>query len=276
MSESLAVPPTRSNEVSPTRNEVARAQSAMAASTQPQPQQRPPGGRHADELYDRDGRAASSASAYHAKRNLEVNGVLSAAGVPQSVIEEILPKISELTKLSLLAERSIADLKEARLEFDKKLKESLTPEQISAYTNFEQSKPFNDEATRLNEFAATAGHGLKDETLQEFKAAVAQAGVFTVIPCLGPFDSHFTPRVGNDDVLQGLKEDSERIASMRVKVIEQLNGKIGGNELSVVDGYFDSRLKAVEFTRTQVLAPFDPVAEMEKRREAFLGKRTKP
>jgi len=159
--------------------------------------------------------ASNNAEAY--------NRAFSTLGIPPEKREQLQNHLAKIHKASLECEASIAQVRDARREYDKRIRSVLGEEDYSRYRQFEDSKPAWSEVENIQKFFVETGNSALNSQQQQTLASLIQTAEATEEGWWhGPYDPLPQVRMGKDEVLPWAEQQLEQITESAGQVLGRL------------------------------------------------------
>jgi len=159
--------------------------------------------------------ASNNAEAY--------NRAFSTLGIPAEKSEQLQNHLAKIHKASLECEASIAQVMDARREYDKRIRSVLSEEDYSRYRQFEESKPAWNELENIQQFFVETGNSALNSQQQQTLASLIQTAKATEEGWWhGPYDPLPQVKMGKDEVLPWAERQLKQITESAGQVLGRL------------------------------------------------------
>lgn len=201
-----------------------------------------------------------SISSQTASNNAEAyNSAFSSLGIPPEMSERLQNHLAKIHKASLECEASIAQVMDARREYDKRIRSVMGEEDYSRYRQYEESKPAWKELENIQKFLSEIGNtGLNSQQQQTLANLIQTANATEDGWWHGPYDPLPQVKMGKDEVLPWAEQQLNQITESAGQVLGRL-AEVGLPEESqnLLRDYYANKIQQRQNSIEMISKPLD-------------------
>lgn len=195
------------------------------------------------ELIRRDGAASHNAIKWLETEGNQYTNLFSSLGLNSDQINQVVDKLADSYKLSMMLEQSVMDLLKSRSAYTNTLHELLGDEShYNDYISFEANRHSISELTKLKSFATEKGLALDSNLDAALQEAMRDAQAYTRIELHGPLDPMPTPGLGIDAVRKWSVDEMGRV-ELAVNALFDKLGALDENQKQLIASYYQETIQ---------------------------------
>jgi len=167
--------------------------------------------------------------------------LLAELGMSREQSDAHTRSLQSIHELANTAQTALLDLSQKRVDHDRAMRKTLSPENYAKYMDYEKMKPVKLEIEAIN--ALLVQRQIPPGDYADIIArAVLDSGAFTTEATHGPYDPAPRPTASGAEHLPVLRSRIERIQQTGTAALETLSSELPPEVTQIVSDYYNQRL----------------------------------